>query len=63
MALADEAHMDVADFFGISSGNKMNDKFERTGYYAVKSITVRETELEVEFDTGIKVMSNKEQAA
>lgn len=29
--------MDVADFFGIASGNKMEDKFERTGYTAVKS--------------------------
>ena len=37
VALADEAHMDVADFFGIASGNKMEDKFERTGYHAVKS--------------------------
>ena len=37
VALADEAHMDVADFFGIASGNKINDKFERTGYHAVKS--------------------------
>lgn len=37
VALADEAHVDVADFFGIASGNKMNDKFERTGYHAVKS--------------------------
>lgn len=37
VALADEAHMDVADFFGIASGNKINDKFERTGYTAVKS--------------------------
>ncbi|MBR6862070.1 MAG: flavin reductase family protein, partial [Acidaminococcaceae bacterium] len=37
VALADKAHMDVADFFGIASGNKMNDKFERTGYHAVKS--------------------------
>ena len=37
VALADEAHMDVADFFGIASGNKMSDKFERTGYHAVKS--------------------------
>ncbi|MBQ1399850.1 MAG: flavin oxidoreductase, partial [Lachnospiraceae bacterium] len=24
-------------FFGIASGNKMDDKFERTGYHAVKS--------------------------
>ena len=37
VALADEAHMDVADFFGIASGNKIDDKFERTGYRAVKS--------------------------
>ena len=37
VALADRAHMDVADFFGIASGNKMEDKFERTGYHAVKS--------------------------
>lgn len=37
VSLADEAHMDVADFFGIASGNKMEDKFERTGYHAVKS--------------------------
>lgn len=37
VALADETHVDVADFFGIASGNKINDKFERTGYHAVKS--------------------------
>jgi flavin reductase (DIM6/NTAB) family NADH-FMN oxidoreductase RutF len=37
VALADKAHMDVADFFGIASGNKMEDKFARTGYHAVKS--------------------------
>ena len=37
VALADKAHMDVADFFGIASGNKISDKFERTGYHAVKS--------------------------
>ena len=29
--------MDAADFFGIASGNKIGDKFERTGYHAVKS--------------------------
>ena len=40
VALADKAHMDVADFFGIASGNKMPDKFERTGYHAVKSAFV-----------------------
>ena len=37
VALADEAHMEAADFFGIATGNKMEDKFERTGYHAVKS--------------------------
>ena len=37
VALADEAHMDAADFFGIASGNKIDDKFERTGYHAVPS--------------------------
>lgn len=37
VALADRAHMDVADFFGIASGNRMEDKFERTGYHAVPS--------------------------
>ena len=37
VAIADEPHMDVADFFGIASGNTMPDKFERTGYTAVKS--------------------------
>ena len=31
VALADRAHMDVADFFGIASGTKIDDKFERTG--------------------------------
>lgn len=37
VALADRAHMAEADFFGIASGNKMPDKFERTGCHAVKS--------------------------
>ncbi len=37
VSIADRNHIDVADFFGIASGNKMNDKFERTGYTAVKS--------------------------
>ena len=40
VALADRPHMEVADFFGIASGNKMDDKFERTGYHAVKSSLV-----------------------
>ena len=37
VSIADRAHMDVADFFGIATGNKMPDKFARTGYTAVKS--------------------------
>ncbi|MCI8534114.1 MAG: flavin reductase family protein [Hungatella sp.] len=37
VSLADEKHVDVADFFGIASGNKIDDKFERTGYHAIKS--------------------------
>ena len=37
VSIADRDHMDVADFFGIATGNKMPDKFERTGYHAVKS--------------------------
>ena len=37
VALADVAHMKEADFFGIASGNKIDDKFERTGLHAVKS--------------------------
>ena len=37
VSIADRAHMDVADFFGIASGNRMRDKLERTGYTAVKS--------------------------
>lgn len=37
VSLADEAHVDVADFFGMASGNKIDDKFERTGYHATKS--------------------------
>lgn len=37
VSIADAEHMDVADFFGIATGNKMPDKFERTGYHAVRS--------------------------
>ena len=38
VALADEAHVDVADYFGIASGNKINDKFEKiSDANAVKS--------------------------
>ncbi|MBQ7218614.1 MAG: flavin reductase family protein [Ruminococcus sp.] len=37
VSIADKAHMDVADFFGIATGNKMPDKFAKTGYHATKS--------------------------
>ena len=37
MALADKAHMAEADFFGIATGNKMPDKFAKSGMTAVKS--------------------------
>lgn len=40
VSLADSAHLKEADFFGTASGNDMEDKFERTGFHAVKSSRV-----------------------
>ena len=40
VSIADRAHMDGADFFGIATGNKMPDKFVRSGYHAVRSARV-----------------------
>lgn len=40
LSVADVAHLKEADFFGIATGNKMADKFERTGLHAVKSTRV-----------------------
>lgn len=37
LSIADVDHIEAADFFGIASGNKMADKFERSGLHAVKS--------------------------
>lgn len=37
LSVADAAHMREADFFGIATGNKMADKFERSGLTAVRS--------------------------
>ena len=37
VSIADVPNMKVADFFGIATGNEMSDKFERTGYHAVRS--------------------------
>ncbi len=35
--IADEKNIETADFFGIATGNKMPDKFARSGCTAVKS--------------------------
>lgn len=40
LSIADVDHLAEADFFGIASGNKMEDKFERSGLHAVKSKNV-----------------------
>ena len=37
VAIADQAHMTAADYFGIVSGHKVPDKFARSGFSAVKS--------------------------
>lgn len=37
ISVADAAHMEEADFLGIASGNKMADKFEKSGLHAVRS--------------------------
>ena len=37
ISIADAAHIEAADFFGIASGNKLPDKFARSGLTAVKS--------------------------
>ena len=37
VSIADEKNMEAADFFGIATGNKMEDKFARSGCHAVKS--------------------------
>ena len=40
LSIADIPHIEAADFFGIATGNKMEDKFERSGLHAVKSSRV-----------------------
>lgn len=37
VSIADKDHMDVADYYGIATGNKMPDKFAKSGYHAQKS--------------------------
>jgi flavin reductase (DIM6/NTAB) family NADH-FMN oxidoreductase RutF len=40
LSVADIPHLKEADFFGIATGNKMTDKFERSGLTAVRSENV-----------------------
>ena len=40
VSIADREHMDVADYYGIATGNRMPDKFARSGYHAEKSAHV-----------------------
>jgi flavin reductase (DIM6/NTAB) family NADH-FMN oxidoreductase RutF len=40
VSLADKDHIDVADYYGIATGNKMPDKFLKSGYHAEKSAFV-----------------------
>lgn len=37
LAIADVEHVAEADYFGIVSGNTVEDKFEKTGLHAIKS--------------------------
>lgn len=40
VSIADIPHIEEADFFGIATGNKMPDKFAKTGFHAEKSAFV-----------------------
>ena len=40
LSIADIDHIEAADFFGIATGYKMKDKFERSGLHAIKSSMV-----------------------
>lgn len=40
VSIADADHMAEADFFGIATGNTMEDKFERTGLHQARSAHV-----------------------
>ena len=37
ISVANQDHLEVADYFGMVTGNKVPDKFERTGLHAVRS--------------------------
>lgn len=40
VSIADRDHMDVADYYGIATGNNIPDKFAKSGYHAEKSTHV-----------------------
>nr|WP_207302777.1 flavin reductase [Olsenella sp. Marseille-P4559] len=40
VSIADRDHMDVADYYGIATGNTLPDKFAQSGYHAEKSAHV-----------------------
>ena len=40
LSIADTDHIEAEDFFGIATGNKMNDKFARSGLHAQNSKNV-----------------------
>ena len=39
VSIADKEHIEVADYYGIATGNKLPDKFEKSGCHAEKSAT------------------------
>lgn len=40
VSIADKEHIEVADYYGIATGNKLPDKFEKSGCHAEKSVHV-----------------------
>lgn len=40
VSIADKEHIEVADYYGIATGNKLPDKFEKSGCHAKKSVHV-----------------------
>ncbi|MCH5161577.1 MAG: flavin reductase family protein [Clostridiales bacterium] len=40
LSIADVDHIEAADYFGIATGNKVKDKFARSGLHAIKSTRV-----------------------
>jgi flavin reductase (DIM6/NTAB) family NADH-FMN oxidoreductase RutF len=57
VSLADRDHMKEADFLGIATGNKMEDKFERTGLHAKKSDKVAENDIGIMGNCSLVVYS------